>query len=68
VLAPDQPLFPIKVAGIMKPSGKYTCVEYRQEMLLLGLKRQLEDPRLVESERIRIAESVRELEQRMGLD
>ena len=30
----------------MKPNPKYTCTEYRQEMLLLGLKRQLEDPEL----------------------
>ena len=52
----------------MKPAGKYTCTEYRQEMILLGLKRQLEDPELPESERMRIAEKVRELEQQMGMD
>jgi hypothetical protein len=52
----------------MKASGKYTCTEYRQEMMLLGLKRQLEDPGLAETERIRLAEKVRELEQQMGLD
>jgi hypothetical protein len=50
----------------MKPVGNYTCAEYRQEMMLLGMKRQLEDPGLPESERIRIAERVRELEQQMG--
>jgi hypothetical protein len=26
------------------PLENYTCTEYRQEMILLGLKRQLEDP------------------------
>jgi hypothetical protein len=52
----------------MKPVGNYTCAEYRQEMMLLGMKRQLEDPGLPESERIRIAERVRELEQQMGMD
>ena len=43
-------------------------MEYRQEMILLSLKRQLEAPELPEAERIRIAEKVRELEQRMGMD
>jgi hypothetical protein len=52
----------------MKPTGKYTCTEYRQEMILLGLKRQLEDPELPEAEKMRIAEKVRELEQQMGMD
>ena len=52
----------------MNPIGKYTCTEYRQEMMLLGLKRQLEDPELPESDRMRIADRVRELEQQMGMD
>ncbi len=51
----------------MNPSGKYTCTEYRQEMILLGLKRKLEDPGLPEAERICIAEKIRELEQLMGM-
>ncbi|MGA6926593.1 MAG: hypothetical protein WBY88_12970 [Desulfosarcina sp.] len=52
----------------MKPAGKYTCTEYRQEMILLSLKRQLEDPGLPDAERIRLAEKVRRLEQQMGMD
>ncbi len=52
----------------MKPNPKYTCTEYRQEMLLLGLKRQLEDPALSEGQKRRIAETVRELEMQMGMD
>lgn len=52
----------------MKPPAKYTCMEYREEMLLLGLKRQLERPGLPEAERRRLAERVRELEERMGMD
>jgi hypothetical protein len=43
-------------------------MEYRQEMILLGLKRQLEDPGLSESEKLHIVERVRELEQQMGMD
>ena len=52
----------------MQPNVKYTCTEYRQEMILLGLKRQLENPGLTESERMRIAEKVRQLEQQIGMD
>ncbi|BBO92527.1 hypothetical protein DSCOOX_57070 [Desulfosarcina ovata subsp. ovata] len=52
----------------MSPKSKYTCTEYRQEMILLGLKRQLADPQLSDAERIRLAERVRELEQQMGMD
>ena len=52
----------------MKPPEKYTCTEYRQEMILLGLKRQLEDPDLSPSEKKHIADEVRELQQQMGMD
>ena len=52
----------------MKPPGKYTCLEYRQEMILLGLKRRLEDPGLPETEKIRLSEKVREMEQQLGMD
>jgi hypothetical protein len=52
----------------MQSLGKYTCLEYRQEMILLGLKRQLTDPDLSQTEKNRIAEKVRELEQQMGMD
>ena len=52
----------------MKPTGKYTCTEYRQEMILLGLKRQLENPLLPEAQRVHVAEKIRELERQMGMD
>ena len=52
----------------MSPTGKYTCLEYREEMLLLGLKRQLEDPDLSEADKQRLVEEIRELEQKMGMD
>ena len=52
----------------MKPTGKYTCTEYRQEMILLGLKRQLEDPVLPDAQRVHVAEKIRELERQMGMD
>ena len=52
----------------MNPTGKYTCTEYREEMQLLGLKRQLEDPGLTEKERRRITDRVRELEAQIGME
>lgn len=48
----------------MKP---YTCTEYRQEMILLGLQRQLADPRLDPRERARIEEQIRKIEKEMGM-
>lgn len=52
----------------MKPNTRYTCTEYRQEMMLLGLRRRLEEPDLDEVEKRRISEKVRELELQMGMD
>jgi hypothetical protein len=37
-------------------------------MLLLGLRKRLEDPALTAAERRRIVDDIRELERRMGLD
>ncbi len=52
----------------MPTPGKYTCTDYRQEMILLGLRRQLSDPKLTEAERDRIARKIQELEAQMGMD
>jgi len=52
----------------MKSTGRYTCTEYRQEMILLGLKRQLEDSVLTEDQRVHVAEKSRELERQRGMD
>ena len=46
---------------------RYTCVDYRQEMMLAGLRKQLHDPFLDEQEKERIKEQVRRLETEMGL-
>lgn len=54
---------------IQEPSTLQTgCSEYRREMVLLGLKRRLEDPGLSEAEKRPLAETVRRLERQMGLD
>jgi hypothetical protein len=52
----------------MNPPVKYTCAEYRQEMMLLGLMRRLEAPGLPDAEREVIAEKIRRLKQQMGMD
>lgn len=49
----------------LKPYG---CSDYRQEMMLLGLKKQLAQPGLDEKQRLKIAEQIRLLEAQLGLD
>lgn len=46
----------------------YTCNDYRQEMILNGLRKQLADSRLSDSERIRLEIQIQRLEKEMGLD
>jgi hypothetical protein len=52
----------------MNSPGKYTCSEYREEMILLGLKRRLTEPDLSEAERQRLLDRINALEQEMGMD
>ena len=52
----------------MTPPSKYTCNEYREEMILLGLKRRLADPTLSDTERRELADRIHQLEQAMGMD
>ncbi len=47
---------------------KYTCVDYRTEMTLLGLKRRLEQKGLSAEEREDILKQIKKLEATMGLD
>lgn len=46
---------------------KYTCTEYRQEMVLLSLKRQLAEPGLDNAEKQRLEKQIRQLEKEMGM-
>jgi hypothetical protein len=48
--------------------NQYTCNEYRQEMMLAGLRKQLANPDLGESEKKRLEQHIRQLETEMGLD
>lgn len=47
---------------------RYTCTEYRQEMVLLSLKRQLADPGLHGEDKQRIEKEIRKLEKDMGMN
>ena len=46
----------------------YTCTEYRQEMVLLSLRRRLADPTLSPSEKKELEAQVRKLEADMGMN
>lgn len=46
----------------------YTCVDYRTEMILLGLKRRLESENLSEEEKNDIRRQIKEIETAMGLE
>lgn len=54
----------------MKPSPrrKYTCSDYREEMRLFALKRQLEDVELQEADRSVIREEIERIERAMAMD
>ncbi|MBA3010652.1 MAG: hypothetical protein KKF12_13300 [Proteobacteria bacterium] len=49
-------------------SQKYTCNEYREEMILLGLQRQLASPDLVPEKKQEILKEIARVEALMGLD
>ncbi|MFO7783675.1 MAG: hypothetical protein ACQET7_05870 [Thermodesulfobacteriota bacterium] len=49
-------------------NGQYTCMEYRQEMVLLGLRRRLEQEDLTEEERRALKARLLELESEMDMD
>ncbi len=46
----------------------YTCVDYRTEMILLGLRRRLESENLSEEEKNDIRRRIKEIETAMGLE
>lgn len=46
----------------------YTCNEYREEMMLLTLRRKLQNDGLDEDERRRLGEEIARLEKHMGMD
>jgi len=52
----------------MIKTGKYTCTDYRQEMILLGLRQRLFKGSLSDSEKKKIQDEIRKIESQMGMD
>ncbi len=48
--------------------GSYTCSEYRQEMVLLGLKNRLSSENLSDEEKQNLVEEIKKLEAVMCMD
>lgn len=48
------------------PSSKYTCNEHREEMILLGMRQQLQRNDLTEEQRERLKKDIAKLEKEMG--
>lgn len=51
----------------MQPSTKYTCNEYRQEMILLSLRRRLNEKDLPEAEKKELQKEIDQLEAAMEM-
>ncbi|MGD9366460.1 MAG: hypothetical protein PVH87_12230 [Desulfobacteraceae bacterium] len=47
---------------------RYTCNDYRQEMMLAGLRKQLAEAQLSKSRKERLEKEIKRLEADMGLD
>ncbi len=58
-------LIPQGIGSMMK---RYTCNDYRQEMILVGLKKQLADPELSPAQKARLQAQISKLETEMDLD
>ena len=51
----------------MTERPRYTCNDYRLEMILLSLRQRLTKPDLAESEKEEIQHEIRRLESQMGM-
>ena len=51
----------------MAKTNRYTCAEYREEMMLLGLKRRLHDKDITEKEKQEICREIEKLETAMEI-
>jgi len=52
----------------MKTKRKYTCVDYRTEMILLGLTKRLHEKNLSQEEEEKIRSQIKEIEKEMEID
>jgi hypothetical protein len=46
---------------------RYTCLEYREEMILLGLQKRLASENLTPGEKERLLKEIRKVEEEMGI-
>ena len=53
---------------VAKKKTGYNCKDYRQEMVLAGLRGRLQKEDLTEEERDAIVKEIRKLESAMGMD
>ncbi|MBU1170850.1 MAG: hypothetical protein KKD44_14910 [Proteobacteria bacterium] len=51
--------------GIKK--GNYTCNDYREEMILLGLQKRLNQGNLTDDERKELLKEIESIEKQMGM-
>jgi hypothetical protein len=58
---------PLRVLARTRAMKPYTCTEYRQEMILLGLQRRLADPNLDPAEKQRLEKQIRKIEKDMDM-
>ena len=47
--------------------GKYTCNDYREEMILLGLQKRLNQESLSDAEKKEILKEIETIEKQMGM-
>jgi hypothetical protein len=51
----------------MTKSPDHTCADYREEMILLGLRRRVEDPDISKEEKTAILSRIQELEKSLDM-
>jgi len=51
-----------------KTGGQYTCNEYREEMILLGLQKRLSSGKLTPGEKESLLKEIAKIEKQMGID
>ncbi len=52
---------------IKNTATNYTCNEYREEMILLGLRKQFQNPDLSENEKKKLLKEIERLEKLVGI-
>ena len=56
------------LSNMNSSNNKYTCNEYREEMILLALQKKLSSEDLTEEEKNKILAEIKEIEKKMGME